>query len=78
MSTVTTIKIIGFKGERLEIDFVRFLLKDARMLQKMIIQTNQANYGTGGKNFKQKELLLLATALLSFPRSSSNAIILFS
>ncbi|KAH7842554.1 hypothetical protein Vadar_006661 [Vaccinium darrowii] len=53
------------------LSFVRFLLKNARVLQKMVINAQMV-----GSN-RQKKFSRAAQKLLSFPRSSPNAVVLF-
>ncbi|XP_058195926.1 F-box protein At5g03100-like isoform X2 [Rhododendron vialii] len=73
MFCLQKVKLIGFGLCKVDyyLPFVQFLLKNARVLQKMVIDAQ-----TGGCNWP-KEFSQAAQKLLSFPRSSPNAVVLF-
>ncbi|KAE9461771.1 hypothetical protein C3L33_06318, partial [Rhododendron williamsianum] len=73
MFRLQKVKLIGFGLYKVDyyLPFVQFLLKNARVLQKMVIDAQ-----TGGCNWP-KEFSQAAQKLLSFPRSSPNAVVLF-
>ncbi|KAE9461760.1 hypothetical protein C3L33_06320, partial [Rhododendron williamsianum] len=67
------VKFIGLGSYNFDfhLSFAQFLLKNARVLQKMVIdsKTESCNW--------PKEFVRAARKLLSFPRSSPNAVVLF-
>ncbi|CAK9160567.1 unnamed protein product [Ilex paraguariensis] len=73
-----TIRISGFEGRHcgLEIPFLQFLLKSSRALEKMVINGR----GVGQDDLVRgafQDQLQVAESLLSFPRSSKGAVIIF-
>ncbi|KAL3849687.1 hypothetical protein ACJIZ3_011569 [Penstemon smallii] len=70
-----TVMIYGYINEPYVMQMVKFLLRSAVGLEKMIFIDaieRQKDY------FNSEQLLKLSSELLSFPRSSSQAVILFS
>lgn len=74
MFRLQKVKFIGFGQHEVDyyLSFVQFILENARVLQKMVITARME-----GNNW-QKEFTQAAQKLLSFPRSSPHAVVLFS
>ncbi|KAH7838768.1 hypothetical protein Vadar_030920 [Vaccinium darrowii] len=77
MFRLQKVRFLGFRqyevGNKLGyyLSFVRFLLKNARVLQKMVINAEIVGCNS------QKEFSRAAQKLLSFPRSSPDAVVMF-
>lgn len=70
----TTVKIVDFMATEREIELILFLLKNARLLEKMIICTRKPEH----RYVSMKQSLKVAQRLLSSPRCCPNAVVLFS
>ncbi|KAF8409352.1 hypothetical protein HHK36_005427 [Tetracentron sinense] len=73
-----TVKVIGFGAGNHEMELIQFLLKNAMVLEKMVIYTHTFVHQIWRKLFMPEELLDIAQKMLSFPRASPHAVILFS
>lgn len=82
MSRLKTVRIIGLVGRQCEykhvIPLTKFLLKNATVLEKMIISARKVDDRRQHSENTPQELLEVALKLLSFPRSSLQAVIEFS
>ena len=78
---LTTVKIFGFEKRLFHIKevfilVVRFLLKNAKVLEKMVISEPRVmKYQIGDMPY---EILQVTQKLLSFPRSSPHAMVMFT
>ncbi|KAL7213174.1 hypothetical protein ACSBR2_015813 [Camellia fascicularis] len=75
-----TIKIIGFPEvcERFVLPLVQFLLENAKVLEKMVIKTEKSGYEPCSTCSVSQEFVRLTQRLLSFPRGSPRAVVMFS
>ncbi|KAL3848913.1 hypothetical protein ACJIZ3_010795 [Penstemon smallii] len=85
-----TVMIYGYINEPYVMQMVKFLLRSAVGLEKMVISTKESFEPTHQSEifidaierqkdyFNSEQLLKLSSELLTFPRSSSQAVILFS
>ncbi|KAA8519879.1 hypothetical protein F0562_014211 [Nyssa sinensis] len=73
-----TVEITGFSGGQHAIGFIQFILKNALVLEKMVICAKRAEQPRWMKDSKAKELLEVVQKMLSFRRASASAEILFS
>ncbi|KAF8391416.1 hypothetical protein HHK36_023721 [Tetracentron sinense] len=78
LQNLKTVRIVGFISRRGEMDLVQFLLKHAMVLEKMMIYSKRLAHLKWRKCFKPEELLEFTQMILSFPRASPHAVILFS
>lgn len=77
-----TIKIFGFEERSLHIKevfilLVQFLLKNAKVLEKMVISEPRIMQNHTCNMLLLHEFLRVAQKLLSFPRSSPHAMVMF-
>ncbi|KAI8525397.1 hypothetical protein RHMOL_Rhmol13G0227300 [Rhododendron molle] len=75
-----TIEIVGFKevDEETVLPLMQILLLSALVLEKMVIKIGKSGYKQCSKCTSSEEFILLTHKLLSFPRASSRAAILFA
>ncbi|KAL7243865.1 hypothetical protein ACSBR1_016144 [Camellia fascicularis] len=75
-----TIKIIGFREvcEGFVLPLVQFLLENAKVLEKMVIKTEKSGYEPCSTCSVSQEFVRLTQRLLSFPRGSPRAVVMFS
>ncbi|KAL5728690.1 hypothetical protein ACHQM5_001743 [Ranunculus cassubicifolius] len=76
--TLKTVKILDFTGGSSETALVEFLLKKSLVLQKMIIYSKKAECVNEPSSFTSDDLFKFSQKLLSFPRGSPDAVVLFS
>lgn len=76
--TLKTVKIFDFNGGASDMALVEFLLKKSVVLEKMVICTTKAEYVSEHNPFTSNGLFKFSQKLLSFPRASHDAVILFS
>ncbi|CAL5411158.1 unnamed protein product [Camellia sinensis] len=80
MMKVKTIKIVGFRevGEGFALPLLQFLLKNAKVLEKMIIKTGNSGFNQCLTCSVSQEFVRFTQKLLSFPRASPLAAVVFS
>ncbi|KAL3522181.1 hypothetical protein ACH5RR_015015 [Cinchona calisaya] len=66
-----TVRVINLVEKAHESEFLKYLLENGKMLEKMLVEVSKG--GGEGRDISQ-----LKQQLLSFPRASSRAMILFS
>ncbi|KAF8391415.1 hypothetical protein HHK36_023720 [Tetracentron sinense] len=78
LHNLKTVKMFDFVDGHHEMDLVQFLLKHAMVLEKMVIYSKRLTHLNWRKLFMPEELLQFTQKILSFPRASPHAVILFT
>ncbi|KAF8391419.1 hypothetical protein HHK36_023724 [Tetracentron sinense] len=78
LHNLKTVKMFDYVDGHHEMDLVQFLLKHAMVLEKMVIYSKRLEHLNWRKLFMPEELLEFTQKILSFPRASPRAVILFS
>ena len=77
-----TVEIIGFEarcvGLKFVTGFVQFLLKHARVLEKMVIYEKREATNQTPTLVEAREFLQVTQLILSYQKSSPNAVVMFS
>lgn len=77
-----TVEIVGFKakcfGLSFVLGFVQFLLKHARVLEKMVIYEKREATNQTQTLVEAREFLQVTQLILSYQKSSPNAVVMFS
>lgn len=77
-----TVEIVGFKakcfGLSFVLGFVQFLLKHARVLEKMVIYEKREAINQTQTLVEAREFLQVTQLILSYQKSSPNAVVMFS
>lgn len=75
-------QIVGFKakcfGLSFVLGFVQFLLKHARVLEKMVIYEKREAINQTQTLVEAREFLQVTQLILSYQKSSPNAVVMFS